>query len=579
MVALVSRFENELRASVSLGEAAFEEGEGTVLRCYQVQYLELETIGAAVTDADLLEGVSLLGLACGHTERGRRFASVKLAGEPEQILACMRRLHGLVLRQGDRTFTRLRWSPLPQDSSPVGVALAKARLRAGERVAFGFGQGAASMFPVAEWAWRSTASLLRGEEGGEEASAEVELAGMAAAAGWAQWQSTPATPLTQHTPAVSGVGTGGRGGGREGGGRGGGRGVGGLPRVPESPEAGMVSRQLFGEQLAGMSGGEISSLEELLAAARAGKAAAAELPGLRATVQQHAVAQEELRERQTAQAEELALLREERQEMKGLLTSNQRVLEGQIRAAQAASQPMLRAIMAKLGIALEEEKGGRDRPMEVEERATGGSEAGAAGPSAAVSAGAGNGQAGGGALVVSEQVQATAQGGAAGMAPRGVVAVASGAVTATGERGQQREALGGLDHLVATQRRAEVAVERSQARVEALRQAEREAKEAEARALEAEEEAREALESRVPDGGEGEDMQEAFFQAKEATERASGDLAARRAQRRAAEEALGRVQEELRRAGEDTRPLADKRKRREQSEGGRELGKEEQAEA
>ena len=165
------------------------------------------------------------------------------------------------------------------------------------------------------------------------------------------------------------------------------------------------------------------------------------------------------------------------------------------------------------------------------------------------------------------------------MAPRGVVAVASGAVTATGERGQQREALGGLDYLVATQRRAEVAVERSQARVEALRQAEREAKEAEARALEAEEEAREALESRVPDGGEGEDMQEAFFQAKEATERASGDLAARRAQRRAAEEALGRVQEELRRAGEDTRPLADKRKRREQTGGGRGRGGEEQEEA
>ena len=398
MEALVSRFEKELRASVSLGEAAFEEGEGTVLRCYQVQFLELETIRAAVTDTDLVEGVSLLGLASGHTERGRRFASVKLAGEPEQILACMRRLHGLVLRQGDRTFTRLRWSPLPQDSSPVGVALAKARLRAGERVAFGVGQGAASMFPVAEWAWRSTASLLRGEEGGEEASAEVELAGMAAAAGWAQWQSTPATPLTQHTPAVSGVGTGGRGGGREGGGRGGGRGVGGLPRVPESPEAGMVSRQLFGEQLAGMSGGEISSLEELLAAARAGKAAAAELPGLRATVQQQAVAQEELRERQTEQAEELALLREERQELKGLLTTNQSTLEGQIRAAQAASQPMLQAIMAKLGIALEEEKGGRERPMEVEERATGGSEAGVAGPSAAVSAGAGNGQAGGGRL-------------------------------------------------------------------------------------------------------------------------------------------------------------------------------------
>ena len=85
--------------------------------------------------------------------------------------------------------------------------------------------------------------------------------------------------------------------------------------------------------------------------------------------------------------------------------------------------------------------------------------------------------------------------------------------------------------------------------------------------------------TRVPDGGEGEDMQEAFFQAKEATERASGDLAARRAQRRAAEEALGRVQEELRRAGEDTRPLADKRKRREQTGGGRGRGGEEQEEA
>ena len=179
---VVSRFATELRGTVGLGEAALGEGEGTILRCYQVQYLELDTVRTAVTG--LVEGVSLLGVAHGHTERGRAFIAVKLAGEPELVLDCMRRMFGLSLRQGDRTFDQMRWSPLPQDGSPVGVALSQARALAGTRAALGFGQGSASMFPVADWAWRSAGKLLRGEEGGEGGTEATE--GAAGAGGWAQ---------------------------------------------------------------------------------------------------------------------------------------------------------------------------------------------------------------------------------------------------------------------------------------------------------------------------------------------------------------------------------------------------------
>ena len=186
---VVSRFATELRGTVGLGEAALGEGEGTILRCYQVQFLELGTVRTAV--AGLVKGVSLLGGAHGHTERGRAFIAVKLAGEPELVLDCMRRMFGLSLRQGDRTFDQMRWSPLPQDGSPVGVALSQARALAGTRAALGFGQGSASMFPVADWAWRSAGKLLRGEEGGEGGAEATE--GAAGAGGWAQWQGTPAT--------------------------------------------------------------------------------------------------------------------------------------------------------------------------------------------------------------------------------------------------------------------------------------------------------------------------------------------------------------------------------------------------
>ena len=115
--------------------------------------------------------------------------------------------------------------------------------------------------------------------------------------------------------------------------------------------------------------------------------------------------------------------------------------------------------------------------------------------------------------------------------------------------------------------------------MESLRQDEREAMAAEAKALEAEEDAREALESWVADGEEGDDMQDAFFRAKEETEKASGDLAARTARLKAAEAALERAREELKQAGEDTRTLADKRKRSERPGGGRGPGREEPEEA
>ena len=79
--ALVQRFEPELRAHVNMGEAGLGEEEGTVLRCYQAEGLEAAAIRRAVTG--LVEGVSLVGVAHGHTERGRGFVAVKLGGEPE----------------------------------------------------------------------------------------------------------------------------------------------------------------------------------------------------------------------------------------------------------------------------------------------------------------------------------------------------------------------------------------------------------------------------------------------------------------------------------------------------------------
>ena len=81
------------------------------------------------------------------------------------------------------------------------------------------------------------------------------------------------------------------------------------------------------------------------------------------------------------------------------------------------------------------------------------------------------------------------------------------------------------------------------------------------------------------DSGEGEELQEAFYLATDAVARVSGELAARTAQRRAAEEALERAREELRRAGEDTRTMADKRKRQEQSAEGRRRGRDAQGTA
>ena len=124
----------------------------------------------------------------------------------------------------------------------------------------------------------------------------------------------------------------------------------------------------------------------------------------------------------------------------------------------------------------------------------------------------------------------------------------------------------GLDQLLSVHRRAETRLTQCTARLESLRAEEQKAMGAEAQALEEQEVAREAAESCGPADGSGEDLQEAFYQACEAAERAAEELAGWSAQRRTAEEAWERAREEVRRAGEDTRPLADKRKRLERSE-------------
>ena len=151
------------------------------------------------------------------------------------------------------------------------------------------------------------------------------------------------------------------------------------------------------------------------------------------------------------------------------------------------------------------------------------------------------------------------------------------AATAGGRGRQDRgeDASGGLDQLLLVQRRAEAVVERCIARMEELSTKEQEAKAAEAAAVKVEEGARVALESWVPSNGEGTELEEAFFSAKEDSAMASGLLAASTAQRKSAEEALARAREELKQAGDDSdsRRLADKRKCTEESEEGEVRGR------
>ena len=105
----------------------------------------------------------------------------------------------------------------------------------------------------------------------------------------------------------------------------------------------MVSRQLFGEQLSEMSGGYIASLEELVAAARAGKEAAAALPDMKETLERQAESHEAMLSTQKKQEEELERIKEERQELRRAMEANNLELGSKIDAAQSATQPMLQA--------------------------------------------------------------------------------------------------------------------------------------------------------------------------------------------------------------------------------------------
>ena len=242
-----------------------------------------------------------------------------------------------------------------------------------------------------------------------------------------------------------------------------------------------MARQLFGEQLAGLSGGKINSLAELVAAAQAGKEAAEAVPALSADVGRQAEAHTALLAAQKKQEEEIEALRRERTEMLRTLEANQRELKEQMKASQEEAQPMLRAIMARLGIASQVAGGSvSGSAMEVVPSAEVGGEEAAAGPSAAVLAGPGAGQGSRGeAAVVSEQVSALVPAGAAG---RG------------GRQGRGEAPAAGLDQLLCAHRRAETRLAQCTARLESLRSEEQKAMGAEAQALEEQEVARGAAE-------------------------------------------------------------------------------------
>ena len=347
----------------------------------------------------------------------------------------------------------------------------------------------------------------------------------------------------------------------------------------------MVPRQLFGEQLAEMSGGAISSVQELVAAAQAGKAAASQVVGLQKEVAKQEVAHKEMQERQRVQEEALRTLREERQQMQESMETNGRVLGEQIREAQtqtlAQTQPLLLSIMAKLGIAQPEAGsaagssgvGADVRPMEVEGEVEGGEAAaptpsgnggGAGAEATAVDEGWGAGS-GGAPPVASARAPAIGSGTTPPVesalalvpltAPRGGVASASGGVR------RERAPLGGLDHMLAETQRTEAELERLQKRLAVLDEEWRQAMVVEAQALEKEEAAREAVEACVL--GTGEDVQGAHLAAMEGSAEATGVVETLARRRQAVKGAVERVKEENRRAGEDTRNEQAKRKRQE----------------
>ena len=347
----------------------------------------------------------------------------------------------------------------------------------------------------------------------------------------------------------------------------------------------MVSRQLFGEQLAEMSGGAISSVQELVAAAQAGQAAASQVAGLQKEVAKQEVAHKEMLERQRVQEEALRTLREERQQMQESMETNGRVLGEQIREAQtqtlAQTQPLLLSIMAKLGIAQPAAGsaagssgggvGADVRPMEVEGEVEGGEAAaptpsgngGGAGAEATAVDESGGAGSGGAPPVASARAPATGSGTTPPVesalalvpltAPRGGVASATGAVR------RERAPLGGLDHMLAETQRTEAELERLQRRLAALDEEWRQAMVVEAQALDKEETAREAVEACVL--GAGEDVQGAHLAAMEASAEASGAVETLARRRQAVEGAVERAKEENRRAGEDTRNEQAKRKR------------------
>ena len=240
-VAVANRFSAELWMELSRGESELDGQEGVRLRCFQVgdavsglQAESLKRVGSSIP------GATVVNIVRGRRENGQDFMTALVTGEPDRILEYMQALHKATGTAGGTTYSQMRWLPRPSDTDAVAGALVAVKARK----PMGFGNAPGDLWPNATWVWTAVQEQLRGEwpPGREEVPRTPSGAVRFVGSSW-MWRSGQRAEEAAASPAPSTE----------------------------------VVRQLFrGEletQIATLSGGTMTSLEELVKGAMDGRAA------------------------------------------------------------------------------------------------------------------------------------------------------------------------------------------------------------------------------------------------------------------------------------------------------------------
>ena len=195
-------------------------------------------------------GVRVVEVVRGRRENGQDFMTALVTGEPGRILSCMEELHAatVTVQTAEEVvnYTQMRWVPKPSDTDPVAAALVAVKTRR----PMGFANAPGDLWPNAEWVWTAVRAQLTGDWlPGREAAPQTPAGGVRFAS--SAWSAR-----------------GGAGGG-----------------ASDSPAASReVTRQLFrGEleaQIAAMSGGAMTTLEDVVKGAMEGRKAREEVQEL-----------------------------------------------------------------------------------------------------------------------------------------------------------------------------------------------------------------------------------------------------------------------------------------------------------